>query len=94
MMRIPPFGLTAFNNPWMQIYVDPPIRQGQTSYPFFIMEIGSDDEVFDLPLNMPEYVNVYVRGLGRAANRIRAHSSDLTPTMIFQGGPDQVRRAG
>jgi Uma2 family endonuclease len=41
--------------PPAQIYVDPPIRQGQTSYPFFIMEINSEDEVEDLTLNMPEY---------------------------------------
>eukprot|EP01134_Creolimax_fragrantissima_P001100 CFRG1100T1 len=45
---------------YLAIYVDPPIRQGQTTYPFFIVDLpaprdGSDEEEkIDVELNMAE----------------------------------------
>lgn len=41
--------------PHGQIAVDPPLRQGQTKYPFLVMQFPIDEEV-DLTLNMDEWV--------------------------------------
>ena len=36
--------------------LDPPLRQGQTRYPFLVMQLKRDEEV-DLDLNMTEWVD-------------------------------------
>lgn len=37
------------------IGINPPIRQGQTRYPFLVFQFGRDDEI-ELELNLDEYL--------------------------------------
>ena len=39
------------------IGLDPPLRQGQTRYPFLVMQFKRDEEV-TIDLNMTEYVSI------------------------------------
>jgi structure-specific recognition protein 1 len=38
--------------------LDPPLRQGQTRYPFIVMQLKNDEEV-SIDLNMTEYVDLH-----------------------------------
>lgn len=38
---------------WFQVSMDPPIKQGQTRYPFLIIQFEKDEE-FDVKLNLAE----------------------------------------
>jgi structure-specific recognition protein 1 len=38
-----------------QVQLDPPIRQGQTRYPFLVMQFAKDEEI-DAELNLDESV--------------------------------------
>ena len=50
----------------LQLGLDPPIRQGQTMYPFIILSFISDEEV-DITLTLTEYVlNPYMSNIGTA----------------------------
>lgn len=38
---------------WVQISLDPPLRQGQTRYPYLVLEFSKEEEV-DVELNLTE----------------------------------------
>lgn len=43
----------ALISAWFQVQLDPPIRQGQTRYPFLVMQFAKDEEI-DAELNLDE----------------------------------------
>lgn len=44
----------------ISIGLDPPLRQGQTRYPFLVMQFKREEEV-SIDLNMTEYVKKFVQ---------------------------------
>ena len=50
------------------IGLDPPLRQGQTRYPFLVMQFKREEEVL-LDINMTEYKGRYIGPL-RSANTL------------------------
>ena len=42
-----------------QVSLDPPMKQGQTRYPFLVLLFNKDDEM-TLELGLPEYVNFFM----------------------------------
>ena len=53
------------------IGLDPPLRQGQTRYPFLVMQFKREEEVL-IDLNMTEYDDHVMRFLGLAYFHQRA----------------------
>jgi structure-specific recognition protein 1 len=45
--------LTTHSTPTCKIGVDPPLRQGQTRYPFLVMQFDKDEEI-DVALSLDE----------------------------------------
>lgn len=64
------------------IGLDPPLRQGQTRYPFLVMQFKQDEEV-TLDLNLPdEELN------GKYKDKLKAHYEDplhQVVALIFKG---------
>ena len=44
------------------LHINPPIRQGQTRYPFLVLEFSKDEEI-EVELGLTEYVMVFDRAL-------------------------------
>ena len=58
------------------IGLDPPLRQGQTRYPFLVMQFKKDDEL-ELDLNMTEYVLGVLGALGLVRASVATICADL-----------------
>jgi structure-specific recognition protein 1 len=52
--------------------LDPPLRQGQTRYPFLVMQLKLDEEI-SIELNMTEYVLLFYRQ-GLSVNGAKSQS--------------------